>query len=177
MIELRTRKREMSGDGGNHLDKLGLRESCLQVSLRSPIWHVRAPMLCVCTLILGLPNPIRQVVPLIPHILADPPNHSHISPSSLCLVLSSTINAEYKVKWYLFISPCHDHELTLCTGIHRVQHTGKIDCFPFILTITRRPLDVAWPSGMPPYKIDLHHPAVHGSSKVEWPRHIPTVAS
>jgi len=39
------------------------------------------------------------------------------------------------------------------------------------------PLNVASASGMPPYMIDRHQPALHESSKVKSPCHIPTVAS
>jgi hypothetical protein len=50
-----------------------------------------------------------------------------LSPS-LFLVHNSTIIAEHKVKSPHFISPCHDHELILCTAytkysMHQIQHT------------------------------------------------------
>jgi len=48
---------------------------------------------------------------------------SSSSPISLFLVHNSTIIAEHKVKLSLSISPCRNHELTLSTTIHRVQHT------------------------------------------------------
>jgi len=68
MAELMTRKREMRGDGANHPEKLGLTEFHVQVNLPSPIWQVQVPIWWEITLIQGLPNPIRQVVPLISHI-------------------------------------------------------------------------------------------------------------
>jgi len=49
-------------------------------------------------------------------------------PISLFPIQNSSIIAEHKVKSFLSISPCYDHELTLSTAhteysIHRVQHT------------------------------------------------------
>jgi len=52
-------------------------------------------------------------------------------------------------------------------SIHRVQHPPKIVCLPFILMITSWPLNVASASGIPPYTIDRHQPALHESSKVK----------
>jgi len=62
-------------------------------------------------------------------------------------------------------------------SIHRVQHTPDIVCLHFILKITSWPLNVAWPSGVPPYTIDRHHPALHENSKDQSPCHIAMVAS
>jgi len=120
------------------------------------------------------------------------------SPISLFLVHNSTIIVEHKVKSSRSISPCHDHELTPSTAfteyrihrvlhspstafteysIHRVQHTPKFVCLPFILMIMSWPLNVASPSGVPPYMIDRHQPALHEISKVQSYCHIPTVES
>jgi hypothetical protein len=128
MVELRMRKREMIGDGGNHHEKLGLREYCVWVNLPSPKRQVRVLIQWVITPICSLLNPIRQFVPLISHIHLYPPYHSHLYPPSLFLAHNSTIIAEHKAKSYLSISPCHDHEVILCTAytqysIHRIQHT------------------------------------------------------
>jgi len=90
-----------------------LREFCVRVNLWSPIWQVCVPIRCAITPIQGLPNPFRQVVPLISHIHSYPPQHTHLNPPSLCLIFNSTIIAEYNVKSSLSISLCHDHELTL----------------------------------------------------------------
>jgi len=68
MVELRTRMREMRGYGGNHHEKLGLRECHVQVNVPCPIQQVWVPIRRVITPIQGLPNPIRLVVPLISHI-------------------------------------------------------------------------------------------------------------
>jgi hypothetical protein len=60
-----------------------LREFGVQVNLPSPIWLVWLMIQCVITLIRGLPNPIRQVVPLISHILSYPRHLVYIHPPSL----------------------------------------------------------------------------------------------
>jgi hypothetical protein len=52
-----------------------------------------------------------------------------------------------------------------------------IVCHPFMLMITRSPLNVASSSGIPPIKIGHHEPSLHDSSKVKSPCHIPTVAT
>jgi len=62
-------------------------------------------------------------------------------------------------------------------SVYRVQHPAKIICHPFIPMITIWPLNVASASGVPPYTIDCHQPALHESLKVRSHCHIPTVAS
>jgi len=119
-----------------------LREFCVQVNLPSLIWQVRLPIRRVITPIRGLLNPISQVVPLFSQVRSYPPYHSHLHPPSLSFS-STTLPSlqEHKVKSSLSISPCHHHELTLSAAyaecsIHRVQHTPKIFCRPFIHTIS-----------------------------------------
>jgi len=113
--------------------------------------------------------------------LVSSTSFSSSSPISLFLIHISTIIAEHKVKSSLSISPWHDHELTPSTAyteysIHWVQH-AKIVCLSLILMITSWPLNLASASGVPPYTIDRQQPALHESSKVKSPCHIPTVAS
>jgi len=62
-------------------------------------------------------------------------------------------------------------------SIHWVQHPPKIVCLPFILMITRWPLNVASASGAPPHTINRHLLAPHESSKVKSSCHIPTFVS
>jgi len=114
MVELSTRKREIRGDGGNHHEKLGLREYCVRVNLPSPIRQVQVPIRRVITPIRGLLNPIRQVVLLICHSRSYPPYGSHLHPPSLSFS-STTLpsSQEHKVKSSLSISACHYHQLTL----------------------------------------------------------------
>jgi len=120
----------------------GLREFCVRVNLPSPIRPVRVPIRRVITPIQGLLNPIRQVVPLISQVGSWPPYRSHLHPPSLSF-LSTTLPSlqEHKVKSSLAISPCHHHELTPSAAhaecnIHRVQHTPRIVCRPFIVSIS-----------------------------------------
>ena len=62
-------------------------------------------------------------------------------------------------------------------SIHRVQPTPKIVCRPFILSISRRPLNVASASGVPPYRSTATSLFSTRASKVKSPRHIPTVST
>jgi len=160
-----------------------LREFRVRVNWQSPIRQVRVPIRWVITPIRGLLNPIRQVVPLISHSQLYPPYRSHLLPPSLSS-LSTTLpsSQEHKVESFLSISPCHHHELTLSAAytqysIHRVQCTPKIDCRPFILTISSGPLKVASASGVPPYRSTATSQVFIGASKVKSPCPITTVAS
>jgi len=129
MVKLSTRKREIRGDGGNHHEKLGLREFRVRVNCPSPIQQVRVPIGWVITPIQCPTNPTGQVVLLISHSCSYPPHRSHLHPLSLSFS-STTLpsSQEHNVKTSLSISLFHHHELTLsaaCTeySIQRVQHT------------------------------------------------------
>jgi len=58
-------------------------------------------------------------------------------------------------------------------SIHWLQHTPKIAYLPFNLMITSWPLIVASACGVPHYKTDRHQSALHESTKVKSPHHIP----
>ena len=137
MVELRTRKREMRGDGTNHHEKLGLKRiSCAsQFTILNTAGTSPDPMCTYTDTRSSQPDEASRThdfsYPLVFTI-----SFSSLSPISVFLVHSSTIITEHKVKSSLSISPCHDHELTLSTSIHRVQHPPKIVCLSFILTIT-----------------------------------------
>jgi len=140
MVELSTRKREM---GEIIMRNWNLREFHVRVNLPSQIQQVRVPIRRVITPIRGLLNRIRQVVPLISLVRSYPPHRSHLYPPSLSFS-STTLPSlqEHKVKSLLSISPCHQHELTRSAAyaecsIHRVQHTPKIICRSFILSISK----------------------------------------
>jgi len=65
---------------------------------------------------------------------------------------------------------------------HRVQHTPSTVStqdwlYSIGLMITSWPLNVALPSGVPPFQIDRHQPALHERSNIKSPCHIPPVAS
>jgi len=186
MVELTTRRREISSDGANHHDKLGLRHFCVQVNLPSPIRQVQVLIRHVITLIQGLPSQIMQVVPLICHFRLYPPHHPHLHPPSVsfsCTTQPSSRNTELShPSWSLnaMIMSCQWVQHTPSAAfteysIHWVQHTCKIVCLAFILKMTSWPLNVAAASGLPPYRIDRHQPGLHESSKVKSHCHIPTV--
>jgi len=117
-----------------------LREFRVRVNWPSPIQQVRVPIWHVITPIRGLPNPIRQVVPLISHIRPYPPHHSHLhppSPSFSSTTLTSLQNTKLSypsLSLHVMIMSWHRIRHTPNTAyteysIHRVQHTPSIqDC-------------------------------------------------
>jgi len=115
MVELRTRKREMRGDAGNHHEKLELtRISCAsQFTILDTAGKSPDPAGTNTDTRSFKPNQASRTpdfsYPLVPY-------HSHLHPPSLFLVHNSTIIAEHKVKSSLSISPCNDHELTPSTA-------------------------------------------------------------
>jgi len=141
-----------------------LREFHVRVNLPSPMRHVRVPIWRVITLIRGVINPIRQVVPLISQVCSYPPYCSRLHPSSLSSSSTTLPSLQVpKVKSSLSISPCHHHELTPRAAyaecsIHRVQHRLSTaytqDCLS-----------------------SLHSHDFIRASKVKSPCHIPTDSS
>jgi len=134
MVELSTRKREIRGDGGNHHEKLGLREFRVWVNWPSPIRQERVPIRRLITPIRGLPNPIRQVVPLISHIRSYPPYRSHLHPPSLSFSSTTQPSSQNtnlihpSLSLHAIIISWHQVQHTPSTAyteysIHRVQHT------------------------------------------------------
>jgi len=180
-IELRTRRRERRSNAANHHEKLGLDKFQVQVNFASPIGQVRVPIWRVITPTWGLPNPIWPVLPLISHNRSYPPHHSHFHPSfSLFLVHyshrrthSDVIPLYLSMPWS-WVDTEYKHTLNTAYTMYSIP---KIVCLPFILMITGWPLNVAWASGVPPYRIDCHQPAPHQSAQVKSPCHIPTFAS
>jgi len=129
MVDLRTRKREMRGDGGNHHEKLGLKRiSCAsQFTIPDMAGTSPDPACNYTDMRSSQPNQASRT-PDFSYPLVSSTSVSSSSPISLLLVHNSTIIAEHKVKSSPSISLCHDHELTLSTAyteysIHRVQHT------------------------------------------------------
>ena len=173
----------MRSDGGHDHEKLGLTDCCVWVNIPSPIRQLQVAIWRVITPIRGLPNPIRQVVPLISHFRSYPPNCSHLYPSSLSFTsttLSSSQNTKLthpSLSLHGMIISWHWIQHTPSTtpteySIHRVQHPAKIVSLPFILVITSWPLNVASALGVPPYMIDRHQPARHVCPNVMSPCHI-----
>jgi len=173
MVELRTKKRQMTGYGGNHHEKLGLmRISCVS-QFTIPDMAGTSPNLACNHTDMGSSQPNQASRdPNSSFALIASTSLSLSSPIPLFLVHNSTIIAEHKVKSSHCISPYHDHELTPSRAyteysIHREQHPPMIVCLPFILMITNWPLNVDSASGEPPYMMDRHQPALHESSKVK----------
>jgi len=124
MVEFRTRRRDMRGDGGNHFEKLGLKKFSCAIQLTIPDMASMSPDLACNTTETksSQPNKVSHTPDLTDSLLSST-SFSSSSPISLFLVHNSTIIAEHKVKSFISISPCHDHELTPSTSIHRVPHT------------------------------------------------------
>jgi len=143
-----------------------LREFPVRVNWVSPIRQAWVLIRCVITPIGGLPNPIRQVVPLISHICLYPPHQSHLHPPSLSFS-STTQPSSQNTKlshpslslhamimswhWSTAYSEYSIHQVEHYTqySIRRVQHPPRVVCLPIILMITSRPLNVALASGVP----------------------------
>jgi len=103
------------------------RQYCGWVNSPSPLCQVRVPIQCVFTPILGLPHPIRQVVPWISHIRFYPPHCCHFHTLSLSFS-ATTPPSSHNTKFSHPSLSCHDHELTQSTAytkcsIHTVQYT------------------------------------------------------
>jgi len=101
------------GSKKNHQEKLAHREFRVRVNLPSPIRQLWVPIWWVITSIWGLPNPIRQGVPLISQVHSYPPYRSHLHQPSISFS-STTLPSlqELKVKSSLFNPPCHHQELS-----------------------------------------------------------------
>jgi len=160
-----------------------LREFRVRVNLLCPIRKVRVPIRRVITPIWGLPNPIRQVVPMDSHIRSYSLHSSYHYPPSLTFsstTLASSQNTKLShpsLSLYVMIMSWHWVKAYTEHSIHWVQHPPRSVCLPCILMITSWPLNVASASGVPPYTIDYHQPALHDSSKVKSHFYIPTVGS
>jgi len=129
MVDLRTRPREMRGDGGNHHEKLGLKRiSCAsQFTIPDTAGTSPDPACNYTETRSSQPNQASWI-PDFSYPFVSSTSFSSSSPISLFLVHNSNIITEHKVKSSLSISPCHDHELTQSTAyteysIHLVQHT------------------------------------------------------
>jgi len=123
MVELRTRNRQMRGDGTNHHEKLEHKQMWCASRFTIPNTAGTSPdPACNNTnMRSSYPNQVSCTHDFsYPHISSS--SFSSSSPISLCLIHNSTIITEQKVRSSLSISPCHDHELMLSTSIHRVQY-------------------------------------------------------
>jgi hypothetical protein len=176
----------------------------VRVNLPSPRWQVHILIWCVIAQIQDLPNPVRQVLPLIRHILLYPAHCSHLYPLSLSfssttlLSLLTTKLSYPSLSLYAMIMSWHWVQHTPHTtypnnsiyqaqhwpnntyteySIHYMKHPPSIVCLPFFLVIAIWPLTIPSASAMSPCMIDSHQPARHESSKVKSPCNVRKIAS
>jgi len=163
-----------------------LREFCVRVNLPSLIQQVHVPIRRVITLIRGLPNPIRRVVSLISHIRSCPPHRSHLHPPSLSFSSTTLTSLQYTKLSYPSLS-LH----VIIMSWRRVQHTPSTayteysihrvstqDCLSSLHSHDYKLTpECSFSFRRASYTIDRYQPALHESSKVKSPCHIPTVAS
>jgi len=178
MVEWRTRNRVMRGDGGNYHEKLEpKRMSC--ASQFSTIPNIAGispnsagnntdtrsskPNQTSCTPDFSYPIVSSILFPSSSPLSLIRPQLYHY-----CRTQSQVIPLYLSMSW-LWVNTVY--------SIHQIQYTPKIVCFPFMLTITSWPLNVASASSVPPNKINRHQPALYESSKVKSPCHIPMVVS
>jgi len=165
MVELSTRKREIREDGGNHHEKLELREFHVRVNWPSPIRQVRLLIRWGITPIRGLLYTIRQVVSLIYHSHSYLPYRSHLHPPSLSLS-STTLpsSQEHNVKSSFSISPFHHHELTLSAAYTEYRiHQGLAVASSFSpFRVDPKCTFSFWHTSL---QIDRHQPVLHKSFK------------
>jgi len=129
MVELRARKRH-ERVRGNHHEKLGLKRISSECQFTIPDTAGTSPDLA-CN--------ITDTRSSQPNQASHTPDFSYplvitsfqsSSPISLSLVHNSTIIAEHKVKSSLFMSPCHDHELTPSTAYTEYSIHPRLFVFP-----------------------------------------------
>jgi hypothetical protein len=113
MVVLRTRMREMRGDGGNHREKLQLIRVLSVIQYTIPgMAGTFADSVCSLTDTRSLQCNQSSRTPDFLYLLISSTLFSCVSPISLLLIHNSTIIAVHKVKSSLHISPCHDHQAT-----------------------------------------------------------------
>ena len=129
MVELRRRKREMSGEGVKHHAEQGLeRISYTSQFTISDAADMSPYAASTITHTWSSQHNHASHGPDFSCPLVSSTSCSSSSPNSLDIIRNSTINAEHKVKSSLSITLCHDHEWTRSTeyteySIHQVQLT------------------------------------------------------
>ena len=136
MVEFRTRKRGIRGDGGNHHEKWELKRIACASQFTIPDTagmshdpdcnndNTRTSQPCQTSRTHDFSYPLVSSTSL-----------SSSSLISLFLIHNSTIIAEHKVQSSISISPCRDHELTPSTAyteysVHQVQHSPSTASTP-----------------------------------------------
>jgi len=147
MVDLRTRKREMRGDGGNHHEKLGLKRISCASQFTIPDTAGRSPdPACNYTdTRSSQPNQASRT-PDFSYPLVSSTSFSSSSPSlsfSFTTLPSSqnTKLSHPSLSLHAMIMSLHRVQHTPSTAyteysIHRVQHPPKIVCLPFIPMIS-----------------------------------------
>jgi len=131
MVDLRTRKREMREDGGNHHEELGLKRiSC--VSRFTILDRAGMSLDPACNYINTRSSQSNQASPTpdVSYPLGSSTSFSSSSPISLFLVHNSTIIAEQNVMSSLSVAPCHDYELTSSTAYTEYSIHPRLFVFP-----------------------------------------------
>jgi hypothetical protein len=134
MVELRTRKRQMRGDGGNHHETLVFERIWGGYQSTITVRAGTVPIMWVISLIRCLPNPIRQVIPMIsiirlyPSHLAHLRHPSHTFTSTTLLSLRKTTREHPSLSLDGVIISWHSVQHTPSTvyteySLHWVQHT------------------------------------------------------
>jgi len=140
MVELRMKKRELRADGGYHHGNVGLEQTlCAN--------HVTIPDKAGTSHDLGCNNTntrssqpnLRSYSPDFSYPVVFSTSFSSSSPISLFLIHNSTVIAEHKVKSSLTISPCHDHQFTLCTASTKYSIHPRVFVFPSFSWLQRDP--------------------------------------
>jgi len=134
MVELRMRKREMRGDGTNHHEKLVLyRILCAGQFTISNTAGTCPDLACIHTDTRSSQPNKACYTSDFSYRLVSSMSFSSSFPTSLFLVLKSTIIAEQNVKPSLSISLWRDHDLTLSTTSTQ-DRVSSINSYDFKLT-------------------------------------------
>jgi len=185
MVDLKTRIREMKGDEGNHYEKQELKRISHASQFTIPNSAGMSPdPVCNYTDTRSSHRNQARRTPDFSYPLVSSTSFSSWSPISLFLFTTLTSLQNTKLSYpslslHVMIMSWHwvHHPPSTAYTEYSVHRVPNIVCLPFFLIITSWPLNIAWASGVPPYTIDCHQPALHESSKVKLPCHIPTVAS
>jgi len=173
---LSTRLREIRGDEGNHHEKLGLKRiSCVsQFTIPDTAGTSPDPAGNFIDTSSSKPHKASRT-PDFAYSLISSILFSYWSPFPLFLVHTSTIIARIQSQVIPpYLSMPWSRVNTECS-IHQVQHSSKIVCRPFILTLTGWPLNVALTSGVPPYTSTATCQFSITASNVKSACHIPRV--
>jgi hypothetical protein len=183
MVELRMRKREMRGHGGNHHEKLELKRiSCGSQFAIPNMAGTSSDPVCINTNTWSSQSNQARCTPNLSYPLVFYTSFSSSFP--FLSLSSSTLPSSQNTKLshpslflHAIIISWHWVQTYTEYSIHWVQHPPKIVCLPFSLMITSWARNVVSASGVPPYMIDCHQSAFNESSEVKSSCYIHMVAS